>query len=359
MERRIENRQPAHILVLFLIVQFSGLLLLAYTSSSQVFQIINQSAPPPQQIGTTIVFVVSIIIYMVVAALVMLVILRFYHGNALFKAIETYVLGLPVFIVASLVLSSAFPQTNAVLTEGISLLLAAGIVILRNVRPRTINFAVVCASIGLGIVIGLYGFLFAYLFMAVLAIYDYIAVFITKHMVALAKGLSEKNLAFLIGSYDTEIIPKGYLSGKERKEYMSQLQTSKNKDPMIQRLIAQGKLPATSAVALGAGDLAVPLMLSVGLYMYTLSMFAAIVASAGAGVGLVATMYLLKRYKVALPAIPPLFAFMNLALAVAIPIIRPGTYALSLFFFLVFALTIGILLLTLRRLEKKRLATVS
>ncbi len=86
------------------------------------------------------------------------------------------------------------------------------------------------ASIGIGVVIGFNGFSLAYLIVAVIALYDYIAVFVTKHMQVMARAMAEKNLAFLIGSSDVEMTPRSLLSDKERKEMDRELKKNKIKD---------------------------------------------------------------------------------------------------------------------------------
>ena len=80
---------------------------------------------------------------------------------------------------------------------------------------------------------------------------------------------------------------------------------------------------------LGTGDLALPLMLAVSAYISFLSYFAAVMIILGAASGMIFTMYLLKRYKVALPAIPPLFAFINLFLAVLFAINNVQAYKIG------------------------------
>lgn len=362
MERRVENRQPAHILVIFLIVQFTGLLIAVYTSTTGAYQTISQSSitSGSQQVGQTAILAAEVVAFIVIDAVVLLLILKFYHGNLLFKLLETYIIGFPTFYIALLLLSTAAPQMNAILALAISLIVAAALVIARNLKPSLINLAVVCSCIGIGVIVGgAFGFLFSYIFMAILAVYDYVAVFVTKHMITLAKGLMERNLAFVVGSSDTEIVPKGYLSENEKKEYLAQLKKSKPNDPLVKRLIAEGKVPTLSSVALGAGDLAVPLMLSSGIFIWFHSVFAAVMASVGATVGLLLTMYLLKKYKVALPAIPPLFAFMSLFLGITVLILYPGSYLNALVYFAIFFVTIGILIGTLDRISKRKITPVN
>jgi hypothetical protein len=176
-----------------------------------------------------------------------------------------------------------------------------------------------------------------------------VAVFITKHMIAMAKEMSSRNLAFLIGSTDVEALPKKYLSSSDIRELKKQ--ESKIKDPLVKGLVKEGVFPVVSQVQLGTGDLALPLMLAVSAYISFFSYFAAVMIAVGSAAGMVFTMYLLKRYKVALPAIPPLFAFINLFLAVLFAINDIQAYRIWFGFLIVAAVTLLALLNKLREVK--------
>ena len=115
-----------------------------------------------------------------------------------------------------------------------------------------------------------------------------------------------------------------------------------------------GVYPIISQVQLGTGDLALPLMLAVAAYISFLSYFAAMMVVLGAASGMIFTMYLLKKYKVALPAIPPLFAFINLFLAVLFAINDVQQYGLWLGFLTIFIVTILLLLNKLNSLKNNQ-----
>ncbi|NPA76612.1 MAG: hypothetical protein GXN93_02565 [Candidatus Diapherotrites archaeon] len=100
----------------------------------------------------------------------------------------------------------------------------------------------------------------------ILAVYDYISVFVTKHMVTLAKAVA--------GNAE---IGKG-------EEHL-----------------------------LGAGDVAIPGMFAISLARA--SLLASILAAAGAVIGLILTTYLARRWKRVLPALPSIGA-VQMALAV-------------------------------------------
>jgi hypothetical protein len=172
-------------------------------------------------------------------------------------------------------------------------------------------------------------------------------------MVTMAREISSRNLAFLIGSSDVEAVPTGYLTKRDVRDFRRETKGEKIKDPMLKRLVKEGIVPVISQVQLGSGDLALPLMVAVSAYISFLSYFAAVMVIVGAACGMVFTMYLLKRYKVALPAIPPLFAFICLFLGILFAINDFAQYMVWIGFFLLFILTTAALLQKLRSMEAK------
>lgn len=240
------------------------------------------------------------------------------------------------------IFNTIFPSVNSIYLVVAAGAITLALIVAKNFHPKLRNLIAVTSSIGVGILIGFNGFYLAYFLMLLIAIYDYIAVFITKHMIAMAKEMSSRNLAFLISSTDVEALPKRYMSRNDVSDYRKQ--EGKNKDPFVKDLLKKGIYPVVSQVQLGTGDLALPLMLAVSAYISFLSYFAAVMIILGAASGMIFTMYLLKRYKVALPAIPPLFAFINLFLAVLFAINNVQAYKIWLGFLIIFIVTLLALL---------------
>ncbi len=258
-----------------------------------------------------------------------------------------------------MILSTVFPSASLYYLIGISAAAVMVMIAAKGAMPKLRNFLAISSSIGVGILIGLNGFDLAFMLMFLIAIYDYVAVFITKHMITMAKGISSRNLAFLIGSSDVEAMPSRYLTKPELRAFRSEAKGRYIKDPVIKGLMADGIVTVVSQVQLGSGDLALPLMVAVSAYVSFLSYFAAIMIIAGGACGMVFTMYLLKRYKVALPAIPPLFAFICLFLGLLFAINDIWQYQVWLGFFALFAMTVFILMQKLRSLQQKQQAIPS
>ena len=107
----------------------------------------------------------------------------------IFKGFES----LAVFF-TSLIVFSVFWDNVAVVA------LAFGMVAARNIWPKKVwlrNFSSVLATAGAGSVMGIsLGVVPVAVFIVLLSVYDFIAVFKTKHMVTLAKAITKKNLSF-------------------------------------------------------------------------------------------------------------------------------------------------------------------
>ena len=339
LERKIEARQLVNIISLFLIVQFAGLLLAILTAPSLQFYVMSGASETTSLEGALLY-----LIYIIAAAAVILLVLRVYRGKMMFVLMEGLVVLLATGFVIFDIINILYPGANYYVLVAAAGIITIMLIVAKNMAPRLRNFVAVTSSIGVGVLIGFNGFYLAYFLMLLIAMYDYVAVFVTKHMIAMAKEVSSRNLAFLIGSTDIEAVPKKYLSRADVQEIRKLEAKQKPKDPFIKGLLSKGVFPMVSQVQLGTGDLAIPLMLAVSAYISFLSYFIAVMVAIGAGFGMVFTMYLLKRYRVALPAIPPIFAFTNLFLALAFMVEEISMYRLWMGFLIVFAATVLVLL---------------
>ncbi len=131
------------------------------------------------------------------------------------------------------------------------------------------------------------GILPIFALLVVVAIYDFIAVFKTKHMVFLAKKVVEQNTLFVM---DFGKVKNSNNSDKENL-------TTPKKEELLSTTVPRNKLN------LGTGDFALPL---IGiLSLYSVNIYLGIVAFIVALFGLLLTIYLLfTKSERALPAIP-------------------------------------------------------
>lgn len=323
METRQEYRQIVEILAMFLIVQFAGLLITFY-SSPLPSQITARVATPQMQSGAILTAILFMFVILVGTA-IFLLLFKISHGNLLFRLIEGYVIvgGTFYFVVAIL---GTLVQSVAVVVL-VSLALGFALAIAKNKWQGLRNFTVIVSSIGVGMVLGTafgsFGFITAYAFMAILSVYDFVSVFVTKHMVFLAKEVVNRNLAFMVGSYGFELVPRSYLKRGELERFKKAVKPGSIKNDEVRRLVEKGAVPVPSFHALGAGDLVAPLMLATSAYGTFLTYFSGISIAIASVFGMLANMLVLLRYKTVLPAIPPIFAFASIAVGAEYAFMNP------------------------------------
>jgi presenilin-like A22 family membrane protease len=185
--KSMKSKVFAQLIVLFLITQILGL--------AVGFQLIPQEevrahlvSEDPEDVANPI----ALIAYILVMTGVLLLIIHFITGRLLYwllKGLET----LAVLGTSIIVFGSFF---NALIT----IILSLGLVVSRIIWKKHVllrNISSTIAVAGVGALIGVsFGILPVVVFIILLSVYDLIAVFKTKHMVTLAKGVTQKNLAF-------------------------------------------------------------------------------------------------------------------------------------------------------------------
>ena len=204
-------------------------------------------------------------IYLIVMILLMtgviLVLLKYKKQRKFLWLVEIFA----IFGTSIIVLSTIIPD------DFIVLIITFLLIILRQKNRKNImlrNVISVIAIAGAGSLIGIsFGFVPILLFVTLLAIYDFIAVFKTKHMVALGKAVVGENLAFTVAM--------------PTKEHNFEL---------------------------GNGDLVIPLVISASVIangFFNNNILVALLCLIGSYIGLVFSIYIVKTKKIALPALPP------------------------------------------------------
>lgn len=317
--RALAFRQNLKILSMFLVTQFLGLILAAEVYNGA--QVVQETGV---QAGQSISYALSYIAAIIIFTGVLVLIIRHFKTNKIFIFIEALAVGGASFIVFLIVLSvitnnvqNELYGNGSTMLELLALLMAAGLILAKNKWPRLRNATSIIASAGLGLIIGInLSFTAVYVFMIILAIYDFIAVFITKHMVTMGNAMYNMNLAFLVGTNDAEALPRHRLSREELGKLTPHRAAFEKQGSLLKDLDRQKLVPMVARRALGNGDLAVPLMAAVSAYRISWSFVPSLVVVVGATAGLIATFMILNRYKRALPAIPPLFIGITLAMLV-------------------------------------------
>jgi presenilin-like A22 family membrane protease len=307
--RVIEFRQLIQIISMFLIVQFGGLLL-----ATMVFGSASAAQLSSTQVLSTGINVIYYVVYIAVVALVLSFLMKIYRGSKFFIAMEALVVFVTSFFVFAVLIGYATGNASSLLFGNppiyyfvIAALAAITLVVAKNKHGRLKNAVAILSSIGFGLILGIsFGFVLALIFMALLAVYDFIAVFVTKHMIALANAASQQNLALMIDVSEIEAVPRSQLTRAELSEFSKSKADIEKRIPQAKELDSRNLVPVAAKVALGTGDLGVPLMLSIAAYGVNMNFTLSFFVIFGAVLGLLLTMFILRKYKRALPAIPPL-----------------------------------------------------
>ncbi len=263
----------AQLALIFLVTQTIGLFVADRLIQEQVtVAIVNDN---PQDVSNSF----GLFGYILGGTLFMLILIKLLKNRILFwalKAIES----LAVFG-TSLLVFSVFYDSYLVVFLAIALVIARN-VFYKNLALRNVSSVIATAGAGslIGVSLGVFPII---VFLIGLSIYDYIAVFKTKHMVTLAKSVTQKNLSF------TYAIPT--------KEHTFEL---------------------------GTGDLVMPLAFASSVlsatkpgYIFPYYFIPSAIILLASLAGLVLTLgYLSKRIGNALPALPPQAMLMLIAFGI-------------------------------------------
>jgi len=209
-----------------------------------------------------------------VAVVIILLVIKFVKAKLPYKVL----ISMMIFIGSIYVL-------NAFVDIIPSAVIAAGLIGLywsaRNIAVH--NLVIVIAIAGVSVYLGLLLPAMAVLvLLAVLSVYDVIAVFKTKHMITMFKHMAERGAMFSL------IIPHGSMTSKGKVKDIKLGKSSKDR----------------GAVIIGTGDAAFPTILAVSAATYGVGV--SICVGIGALVGLVAVHFILMKTQRPLPALPPI-----------------------------------------------------
>jgi len=315
LTKLIEYRQLTSILAMFLIVQVAGLLMtFFFLSPAEIF--VNTAQAGASQSGFA--YALLLIAYIAVSGFVIAFFFKRMHGPLFYRSVEALAVGGGSFYFFWIAFAYFFPAYY-IADAAASIICAGALVLAKNRWLQLQNFSAILASVGAGIFLGLSlseygGFLVTFVFLGFLAAYDYIAVFVTKHMVTLGREAVGRGLALLVSVSNVEVLPKGYLKAREEKEVGRQLKKMNNKT--LLRLMRSGSVPVPTISALGAGDLMATLMIAVSAYVSFFSYFFSALLVLMMCLGIVFISYVAKRYRAFMPAIPPLFSFCSFAFGI-------------------------------------------
>ena len=256
---------------MFVFTQFLGL----YTGvfileDAKVNPVVQEYLTVEQGISSLPLF----FIYILAGAAIFILLIKF-HLEFLLSFLEVAVISVTSSILFYAIIRPFIPDTITAMT--ISALIGITLAIAKHFIHLLKNPAAILSSAGAGAVFGFsFSFIASLIFLFLMAIYDYIAVFRTKHMVSMAREIIKQDMSFTVTA--KEKLP----SGRETR------------------------------LDLGTGDLALPIMAEVSAYQIHPLLSLAIMGGAVAGVTFV--LVYAWRKKVFLPAIPFIFSGIILSL---------------------------------------------
>jgi len=255
------------ILLLFIVAQVLGVLtgVTIFLDIAKNPYVSSFAVPPDQSADFSQGF--YMVLYVLFGAAIMLLIIKYLKSDLFMMLIEFGVVSTSSSVVFYSILRFFLPYFES-MALGIffGLLLAS----LKYICPVFKNSAAVLASAGAGAIIGVsFGPAPLFIFLFLISIYDYLAVFKTKHMVEFANYSLKKDLSFTITS----------------KKYIPELKRE-------------------SRIDLGTGDIILPVMCEVSLL--SISPFASLFVFIGAFTSLALFLFFVLKKRMVLPALPPI-----------------------------------------------------
>lgn len=263
------------VLLMFIVTQLLGLYAGVYIlQDARINPVVQDYISVEHGVSSLPLFIV----YILLGAAIFLVLMKL-HLEIVLSLLEMLVIS-----VTSSILFYSFIHpfvTDSLAAMAISAFLGITLAFAKHFTHLFKNLAAIFSSAGAGAVFGFtFSFIASLIFFGVMAIYDYIAVFRTKHMVSMAKEIIKQDMSFTV-------------TAKER------LPTGRE-----------------SRLDLGTGDLALPIMVEVSAYQ--IHPYLSFVTMLGAIAGVAFVLVYAWKHKVFLPAIPSVLFGILLSLAVAV-----------------------------------------
>lgn len=257
---------------------YTGAVILRDYASNPMVSELGLISKAPQYDQNLLDFLVMIAAVLC-GALFLLFLFKYYKGNLLFLFINFFIVAVPSSVVFYSFLRMFLPY-EASTVAGMILGVALGIG--RQLVPALRNPAVVLTCAGIGAIIGMsLTLLGAVAFLALLCVYDYIAVYKTKHMIDIAKTASAKEMPLLVSQ--KAVVPE-------------------TKEPL--------------RLDLGTGDVIAPIILGVSASSSLGGPAPEIFVLAGSSLALLLFLKFMFKKGNVYPALPPIFFGSALFLAV-------------------------------------------
>ncbi|MCX8205748.1 MAG: presenilin family intramembrane aspartyl protease [Candidatus Micrarchaeota archaeon] len=228
-----------------------------------------------------------IIVGIAFAVLFMLAVVKFYKGELLFRVMELVVVASATFIVFYGL------GTYLGLGEAPAALVALAVALSKLLWPGARNITATLSSAGVAIMFAMFlSFLEAIIFLIIMSVYDYVAVFITRHMVTLANEFGRHNMSFSVAAQEKHLRISEAVDSRGRV-----------------RQVLQEK---TERLELGTGDIALPLAFNLIVLKDMLvygtgpALAAFLVVGVFSAIALALVLAYVRINRVFLPALPPI-----------------------------------------------------
>jgi presenilin-like A22 family membrane protease len=256
------------LIAFFLITQFLGL----YVGNEYIKLIRTGEVPPALEHPESIENSFYLFGYIIVATIGILILIKI--RKSFLRILEAFV----IFMASWFTFDFLIPLDIWYLSLGffLALILTAW----KMLRPSIINqdIAAIISGAGVGALLGAsLGVLPSIVFILILSCYDFVSVFITKHMIHMAKALTERPTAFTVAA-----------PHKFKKLTYVGIKKAKKKFHIFQ---------------LGVGDMVIPLMFSVSV-LNKFSLINAIAAIIGSTLALLSLIYFMSKKPQPMPALP-------------------------------------------------------
>ncbi|MCL5433419.1 MAG: presenilin family intramembrane aspartyl protease [Candidatus Marsarchaeota archaeon] len=298
--RALDFRQDLKILVMFLIVQFFGILI-----ATQIYNGLSLVQLQSYQTSSSVYSPIYYIITIAFIALIIVILFKSIKGKKLLFIFEAIAVLIGSFYFFGFILEIFI--NNFMLVFFLSLILAVLTYLFKRKYKGFRNIATMIMCIGLGVIIGIgLPFYLVIILMFLLAAYDFIMVFITKYMITMGQAAMDMNLALLVAVGEAEAVPKSELKSNEVKQYEEHKKKLKEYPKILNTIDKKGYIPIYGQRALGNGDMALPLVVAVSAYAVYQSFLFSLFIVIGGTIGLILTFLIQVKYRKPLPAIPPL-----------------------------------------------------
>ncbi|MEM5782117.1 MAG: presenilin family intramembrane aspartyl protease [Candidatus Aenigmatarchaeota archaeon] len=256
------------LILLFLITQFLGL----YVGDQYIQAIKSGEAVPALEKPESIESSFLLFGYILITTIGILILIKF--KKSFIRVLEAIV----IFIASWFTLDFLIPLEIWYLSLGffLALILTAWKVLSPNIINQ--NVLAIISGSGVGALLGAsLGIIPSIVFILILSCYDFISVFITKHMVHMAKAITERPTSFTVA-----------MPHKFKKLTYVAIKNAKKKVHVFQ---------------LGVGDMVIPLMFSVSV-LNKFSLINSLATIAGSTLALFCLIYFLSKKPTPMPALP-------------------------------------------------------